>query len=62
LIGPGCEHWDKVFIAQYPNAAAFLEMVTSKDYQAIVYHRQAAVDDSRLIRLGPDSASDTFSG
>jgi len=62
LIGPGCEHWDKVFIAQYPNAAAFLEMVTSKEYQAIVYHRQAAVDDSRLIRLGPDSASDTFSG
>jgi len=61
LIGPEGEHWDKIFIAQYPNAAAFLEMVTSPDYQAIVYHRQAAVDDSRLIRLGSEADSDIFS-
>ncbi len=52
LIGPKDEHWDIAFIAQYPNAGAFLAMVTNPDYQAIVFHRQAGVADSRLIRMG----------
>jgi len=56
LIGPSSEHWDIAFIAQYPSAKAFLAMVTDPDYQAIVFHRQAAVRDSRLIRLGEDSS------
>ncbi|MEO0369259.1 MAG: DUF1330 domain-containing protein [Pseudomonadota bacterium] len=52
LIGPAEEHWDLAFIAEYPTAGAFLSMVTNPDYQAVVYHRQAAVADSRLIRMG----------
>ncbi|MEM6905439.1 MAG: DUF1330 domain-containing protein [Pseudomonadota bacterium] len=52
LIGPPDEAWDIAFIARYPTAAAFLEMVTDPAYQAAVPHRQAAVADSRLIRLG----------
>ena len=52
LIGPQSEQWHVAFIAQYPNAGSFLAMVTDPDYQAIVFHRQAAVSDSRLIRLG----------
>ena len=52
LIGPSGEQWDIAFIAQYPNGGAFLEMVTDPAYQAVVYHRQAAVSDSRLIRMG----------
>ena len=52
VIGPSDEHWDIAFIARYSNAGAFLEMVTNPDYQAIVFHRQAAVKDSRLVRLG----------
>lgn len=51
LTGPADEHWDSVFIAQYPTAHAFLEMVTDRDYQLAVIHRQAAVETSRLIRL-----------
>ncbi|MEO1580557.1 MAG: DUF1330 domain-containing protein [Pseudomonadota bacterium] len=51
LIGPTDEQWDLAFIARYPNAAAFLEMVTDAEYQAAVIHRQAAVASSRLIRL-----------
>jgi len=35
LIGPSDEHWDLAFIAQYPSASAFLEMVTDPEYQAI---------------------------
>jgi len=62
LIGPQDEHWDLVFIAQYPTAGAFLEMVTNPEYQAIVYHRQAAVEDSRLIRLGEAAETTGFSG
>ncbi len=52
LIGPQDEHWDMAFIARYPNASAFLAMVTDPDYKLLVKHRQAAVADSRLIRMG----------
>lgn len=53
LIGPFDKHWDLVFVAHYPTAAAFLEMVTDPDYRVAVKHRQAAVLDSRLIRTCP---------
>lgn len=60
VIGPADEHWDLAFIAEYPNAAAFAEMVKDPAYQAIVHHRQAAVRDSRLIRLQPHPAGALF--
>ena len=60
LIGPATEHWDVAFIAHYPNAKAFLAMVTNPDYQAIVFHRQAGVRDSRLIRMGETEAGVSF--
>ncbi len=53
LIGPEDEHWDIAFIAEYPSAAAFGEMVKDEAYQQAVKHRQAAVADSRLIRMAP---------
>jgi uncharacterized protein (DUF1330 family) len=53
LTGPVDEHWDAAFIAQYPNAGAFLEMVTDPDYRLAVVNRQAAVQTSRLIRFAP---------
>ncbi len=60
LIGPGDEHWDISFIAEYPNAAAFGEMVKDPDYQKAVKHRQAAVKDSRLIRMEPRDVGTGF--
>jgi uncharacterized protein (DUF1330 family) len=60
VIGPDDEEWDLCFIAEYPSAAAFGEMVKNPDYQAIVYHRQAAVKDSRLIRMKPGSPGKLF--
>lgn len=60
LIGPPEECWDLVFIAEYPNADAFIEMIRDPAYQAIVYHRQAAVEDSRLIRLRPQPPGKGF--
>lgn len=48
VIGPSEEAWDLGFIAQYPSKEHFLAMVRDEGYQAIVFHRQAAVADSRL--------------
>ncbi len=53
LTGPDSEQWDASFIAQYPNAAAFFEMIADADYKLAVVNRQAAVFDSRLIRFAP---------
>ncbi|EEB84995.1 DUF1330 domain-containing protein [Roseobacter sp. GAI101] len=53
LIGPGDEAWDIMFIAHYPNAHAFLQMISDPRYKLAVVHRQAAVATSRLIRTGP---------
>ncbi len=60
LIGPQDEEWDEVFIARYPTAHAFLEMVTDPAYRAAVMHRQAAVETSRLIRCAPTEGGDSF--
>lgn len=53
LIGPADELWDLAFIAEYPAVDAFVAMLRDPDYRKAVRHRQAAVLDSRLIRLKP---------
>jgi uncharacterized protein (DUF1330 family) len=53
LIGPMEEGWDLSFIAEYPSVAAFVAMIRAPVYREAVKHRQAAVEDSRLIRLAP---------
>ncbi len=60
LIGPADERWDLCFIAQYPTVAAFVEMIRDPVYREAVKHRQAAVEDSRLIRLAPGAAGIGF--
>lgn len=56
VIGPDAEHWDAIFIAEYPASAAFMEMVTDPVYRQAVIHRQAAVETSRLIRCDPKAS------
>jgi uncharacterized protein (DUF1330 family) len=53
LIGPSDEVWDLCFIAEYPSVSAFVGMIRDPIYREAVKHRQAAVEDSRLIRLAP---------
>ena len=60
LIGPARERWDRIFIARYPSAHAFLAMITDPDYRSAVAHRQAAVRTSRLIRTAPAAAGAAF--
>ena len=54
VIGPMDKQWDLAFIACYPNAGAFMEMVTDAGYKIAVINRQAAVLTSRLIRFAPE--------
>lgn len=49
LIGPADESWDEIILVKYPSMAAFLEMISMPDYQAVLVHRTAALEDSRLI-------------
>lgn len=60
LTGPQEEYWHSCFIAEYPSAAAFVDMVKDPDFQKSVIHRQAAVEDSRLIRMAPKPTGDGF--
>jgi uncharacterized protein (DUF1330 family) len=50
LIGAQDE-WDSAFVVHYPTGQAFLDLVESPAYKAIVHHRAAAVADSRLLLM-----------
>ena len=60
LIGPPEETWDLAFVALYPTAQAFVDMVRDPDYQRGTRHRTAAVAHSRLIRCAPAMPGTTF--
>ncbi|HMN72382.1 MAG TPA: DUF1330 domain-containing protein [Rhodoblastus sp.] len=61
LIGPqDSEQWDIAFIAEYPDVQAFVDMLRDPVYREAVKHRQAAVEDSRLLRLRPAAAGAEF--
>lgn len=53
LIGPEDMHWDICFIVEYPSVDAFMALMRDADYRKIAEHRQAAVADSRLVRMAP---------
>lgn len=60
LIGPETEVWHHCFIAEYPSSDAFAAMIRDPLYREAVKHRQAAVSDSRLIRLAPKAIGAFF--
>lgn len=62
VIGPEEESWDICFIAEYPSVEAFVEIIRNPDYREAAQHRQAAVADSRLIRLAAAENGETFGG
>lgn len=62
LIGPASERWDACFVAEYPSVDAFVAMLRDPVYREAVKHRQAAVADSRLVRLEPQEVGAGFSG
>ncbi len=60
VTGPDNKDWDDAFVAVYPHAGCFLEMVTDKEYQEAVVNRGAALVDSRLMRFAPGKAGGGF--
>jgi uncharacterized protein (DUF1330 family) len=51
VIGPQDEQWDDVLIVEYPSQESFVAMINSAEYQNVAHHREAALDDSRLVSI-----------
>lgn len=50
VIAPTDEQWDEVVLVEYPSFAAFRRLVENPKYKTeAVFHRTAALEDSRLI-------------
>lgn len=49
LIAPDDESWDDAILVYYPSREHFVNMLESDEYQAVMPHRSAALEDSRLI-------------
>ena len=49
VIGPPDERWDDVLLVQYPSFSVLQKLFANPEYQAVVFHRTAALEDSRLI-------------
>lgn len=60
VTGPEFETWHDGFVAAYPNAAAFFEMIKDPDYAHAVVNRTAALVDSRLVRFSPGETGEGF--
>ncbi|WP_341713829.1 DUF1330 domain-containing protein [Erythrobacter sp.] len=60
VTGPDSMRWNDGFVAQYPNSAAFFEMIKDPGYQLAVVNRTAALVDSRLIRFKPGEGGEGF--
>jgi len=60
VTGPDAKRWHDGFVAQYPNAGAFFEMIKDLEYQQAVVNRTAALVDSRLMRFEPGEAGEGF--
>jgi len=60
VVGPDSQSWDICFIAEYPSVSAFVEMMRDPTYREAMTHRQAAVADSRLVRMMPMASGSGF--
>jgi len=60
VTGPDDRIWHDGFVAQYPDAGAFFEMIKDEDYQRAVVNRTAALEDSRLVRFAPGDTGGGF--
>jgi uncharacterized protein (DUF1330 family) len=49
LIGDTGDEWDSVALVQYPSRAAFVEMVTTPEYEQAHEHRESGLERTVLI-------------
>lgn len=55
LIGPESEHWDRAMLVRQSSVSSFMAFASSAAYLAGLGHREAAIEDSRLLPLVPSS-------
>lgn len=55
LIGPQEERWDLVLLVKQRSVSDFFSFANNKDYLAILGHRTAALEDSRLLPMLPSA-------
>lgn len=48
LIGQA-GRWDQVAVMQYPDTAAFVDMIRDQDYQSALVHREAGLADTAVL-------------
>ena len=54
LIGDlDADAWDAIALVQYPSRKAFIEMTTSKEYDAAHEHRESALERTVLLACTP---------
>jgi uncharacterized protein (DUF1330 family) len=53
LIGDPAEPWDTVLLVQYPSRAAFIEMVSTPEYEQAHEHREAGLERTIVIACNP---------
>lgn len=49
VIAPSEEKWDLILLVEYPSFAMLQKLFANPEYQAAIFHRTAALEDSRLI-------------
>ncbi len=53
LIGPVDEAWDAIALVQYPSRKAFVEMTSTKDYDAAHEHRESGLERTLVLACTP---------
>jgi uncharacterized protein (DUF1330 family) len=51
LIGPENERWDRAMLVRQSSVASFMAFASNEAYLAGLGHREAAIEDSRLLPL-----------
>jgi uncharacterized protein (DUF1330 family) len=49
LIGPVDDVWDAIALVQYPSRKAFVEMTSTKEYDAAHEHRESGLERTLLL-------------
>ena len=49
FIAPEQEQWDQIILIQWETTGAFKALMANEDYHRVAFHRDAALEDSRLI-------------
>ncbi len=53
LIGDPTQDWDAVLLVQYPSRKAFVEMVSTPEYEQAHEHREAGLERTVVVACSP---------